>query len=318
MKINVVILNYNGRELLEECLPSIIKASRNSRHDCRVVVLDNLSIDGSPEFLKERFPETSLYSAKENRFLCSFNEWARTSDADILILLNNDIKVEEKFIDPLVEIFNNYPDAFMAGPQCWTFDKLQYEGTRTKIGMKFGFFQGFSRYPGYQQDIKKPGYTASVGSVAAFRIDRFLELKGYDDLYLPGRVEDVDLCYRGWKRGYKAYYVPQSIAYHKGLASFKRDFGYKKTLILSYRNTFLFIWKNITDRRLLFEHVVFLIPWLLFSFIKLNFGFIIGFLQALPRLPQAVSKRAKEKHYFKMTDKELFDLLGWRRYPLSS
>jgi GT2 family glycosyltransferase len=153
--------------------------------------------------------------------------------------------------------------------------------------------------------------------VAAFRRDMFLQLDGYDDLYLPGRLEDVDICYRGWKRGYKAYYVPQSLAYHKGMASFKKDFGYKKTLTLAYRNTFCFIWKNITDKRLLIEHVTFLIPWILFSLFKFNFSFISGLIQALPKLPQALSGRTKEKLWFTKTDRELFDLLKWKKSPLS-
>jgi N-acetylglucosaminyl-diphospho-decaprenol L-rhamnosyltransferase len=314
MEINIVILNFNGKDLLAECLPSILIAAKNSTHNCTVTVLDNKSTDDSVAFVKENFPDVTIYAAKENKVLCSFNELAATLDTEILILLNSDIKLDKNFVDPLVKIFGVYPDAFMAAPQCWTFDRAQFEGMLTKIKMKFGFFQAFSRYPGYAKDIDTPGYTSSAGSVAAFRRDRFLELEGYDDLYLPGRLEDTDLCFRGWKRGYKAYYVPESLAYHKGMASFKKDFGYKKSLVLSYRNTFLFIWKNITDTQMLCEHIFFLPLWILFSLLKLNFSFILGFMQALPRLPQALIRRGKERTYFKESDKELFDLLGWKKY----
>jgi len=318
MKVNIAVLNYNGISLLRECMPSVLEACKASSNICTVTVVDNGSTDKSLDFLRENFPDVVIYIAKTNSFLCSFNDFAEFVSDDIIILLNSDIKLTKGFVDPLVEVFNGHKDAFMSGPQCWTFDKRQYEGTRTKIRMKFGFFQAFSRYPGYEKDIEVPGYTASAGSVAAFRRDRFLELGGYDNLYLPGRVEDVDLCYRGWKRGYKAYYVPQSVSYHKGLASFKRAFGYQNTLVLSYRNTFLFIWKNITDVQLLFEHVIFLMPWLLFSLAKFNFSFLRGFTRALVKLPKALSRRGNQAAYFKEKDKHLLNLLGWKKSPLLS
>ena len=313
MKLHIIILNYNGKGLLEECLPSINEAVSASVYNPRVTVLDNQSTDNSIEFLKNNFRDVEIKIAKANRFLCSFNEYAKESDADILILLNNDIKVSEDFIDSLVMIFEKNPDAFMSSPQCFGFDKSTHEGADTRIGMRFGFFQAFSRYPGYEKNINKPGYTASAGSVLAFRRDRFIELGGYDDLYLPGRMEDVDLCYRGWKRGYKAYYVPESIAYHKGMASFKKHFGYQKSLVLSYRNTFLFIWKNISSPFLLTMHLVFLMPWLVFSLLKLNPAFIIGFVKSLPKMPQAIKRRFREQPLFKKSDIEILRLIGWKR-----
>ena len=298
-KVNIIILNYNGRSLLEECLPSIVDAASFSKNNCKVTVLDNRSTDGSVDFLKSAFPEVEVYVSPKNRVLCSYNEYIERSDDDIVILLNSDIKVDKAFVDPLVDSLSSNKDAFMAGPKCWTFDKKQYEGARSKIGMKFGFFQCFSRYKGYEDDIDKPGYTANIGSFVAFKKNRFLELGGYDDLYLPGRCEDLDICYRGWKRGWKGYYVPQSLVYHKGLESFNKAFGYKKSLVMAYRNTFLFTWKNITDGYHVFRHIFFLFPWLVFSVLKLNFSFVRGFAEALPRLPQALKRRKPESLLFK-------------------
>jgi N-acetylglucosaminyl-diphospho-decaprenol L-rhamnosyltransferase len=316
LKVNIAILNYNGRGLLKECLPSIIRSVKQSKFCAEVTVLDNCSTDNSIEFLKDYFKDVNIRIATTNRFLCSFNEYASESDADILIFLNNDIKVSKHFIDPLISVFKKYPDAFMSSPKCFGFDKSTHEGADTRIGMRFGFFQAFSRYPGYEKNIDIPGYTASAGSILAFRRDRFIELGGYDDLYLPGRMEDVDLCYRGWKRGYKAYYVPESIAYHKGMVSFKKHFGYQKSLVLSYRNTFLFMWKNITSPFLLIAHLVFLVPWLILSLLKLKPAFVIGFMQAIPKMPEAVKRRFHEQPLFKKHDIDILRMLGWKRFLL--
>ena len=69
--INIIILNYNGRDLLAECLPSIVEASHTSKYSCKVTVIDNVSTDDSVSFLKSNFPDVDVVGAKENRVLCS-------------------------------------------------------------------------------------------------------------------------------------------------------------------------------------------------------------------------------------------------------
>ena len=94
MKVDILILNYNGKDLMKEYLPSICEAARNSSHECRVHVVDNISTDGSVDFLRSEFPEVNIYQAKKNRILCSYNDAVRDLDSDVVIFLNNDIKVE--------------------------------------------------------------------------------------------------------------------------------------------------------------------------------------------------------------------------------
>jgi GT2 family glycosyltransferase len=309
--VNIIILNYNGYALLQECLPSVIEAAAGSKYHCRVTVLDNRSSDGSVDFIKNNFPTVDISLAQKNRLLFSYNDYVSSIEEEIVILLNSDIKVDRGFVDPLVECLDQNEDAFVAGPQCWTFDKSRYEGALARIKFKFGLFQCFSRYPGYQADINKPGYTANIGSYAAFNRKKFLELGGYDPLYFPGRCEDLDICYRGWKHGWKGYYVPQSIAYHKGQESFNREFGCRRSLIMAYRNTFYFIWKNITGPRYLFQHLILILPRLSFALFKGDFSLVFGFFQALPNFLSAVDRRKVNRGFFRKTDAELLRLLGW-------
>ncbi len=89
LSVHILVLNYNGRELLEKYLPSLEKAAAQSRFSCRLGVVDNQSSDGSLECLRSRFPKVDLYLAKENRVLCSYNEAALHFEEEILIFMNN-------------------------------------------------------------------------------------------------------------------------------------------------------------------------------------------------------------------------------------
>ena len=306
MKVDIIILNYNGKELLKEYLPGIVTASKESRYDCRVIVLDNKSTDESVNFLEQNFKEVSVYHAKKNRVFCSFNDAAKDSAADILILLNNDIKVEQDFIDPLIEVFKKHKNAFLVGSKCLLFDKVTYEGTKSKWWIEKGMFKSSSHYNGCKKYMDTAGYTMQAG-FGAFDRNKFLELEGFDDLYLPGIIEDADICYRAWKRGYKGYYQPKSLIYHMGQASFKKVFGSKKIMELAHRNTFLFMWKNIDDPLILLKHIAWLPFRLIYSLITGKVEFMSGFLKSIIRLRQAVCRRAKRDKSL-LTDMEVFNI----------
>lgn len=306
MKIEIFILNYNGKDLLEAYLPSIVEASNVSKYDTRVIVIDNCSTDNSLSFVSQDFPNVRIFKTDQNRVFCSYNQAVRLSKADIVILLNNDIIVDKDFIDPLMETFQNYKDAFLVGSKCLLIDKVTYDGTKSKCYIDKGMFKSSTRYDGYESDIDLPGYTMQAG-FGAFDRKKFIELNGYDDLYLPGILEDADLCYRAWKSGYKGYYQPRSLIYHMSQASFKKEFGSKKIMELAHRNTFLFMWKNIDGLIILLKHIFWLPLRILYSIFLGKFEFLTGFLKALRKLPQAISKRRMKKEAL-LSDKEVFEI----------
>ena len=242
--IDLVVLNYNGRRLLEECLPSVIHATHSSRHNCRVAVIDNGSSDDSVEFLASEYAEVRRFPSP-NRGLCSYNDVLSRLDSPIVVLLNNDIKLAPSSIDPLVEPLLAENKCFMTAPLCWLFDGQTYEGLQTAIRWRWGLLQAISDYPGYERVMHSECLTASAGAVMAVDRRRFLELGGFDPLYLPGRLEDLDFAYRGYMAGYHARYVPASVAYHKGEATFRKELGAERSTALALRNTLLFQWKNL-------------------------------------------------------------------------
>lgn len=292
MKIEVIVLNYNGGDLLQECLPSLVNSVKKTRHTARLVLLDNGSTDGSEVFAQTRYPEIEVARARENRLLCSYNDYLQESDCDVAILLNNDMKVEEHFIDPLVSHFEKRDDVFMATPRCLSFDGTRYEGGITQFRMHFGIFWASSRYPGHERNINRVSPTMAAG-YGAFDRKKFLGLGGYDDLYLPGRLEDTDLCFRAWKKGWTLLYEPTSIVYHKGGVSFHKRFGEWGTLRINHRNAFLFTWKNIRDPFFLLSHVL-LLPWrLVLALLRGQTEFVLGFFDACPLLGKALARRVR-------------------------
>ncbi len=93
--------------------------------------------------------------------------------------------------------------------------------------------------------IRRRGLTASAGAALAVDRDKFASLGGFDPLYLPGRLEDLDFAYRGYQAGYRAVYVPEATAWHRGMVTFGRVYGSWGCDELALRNTLLFQWKNL-------------------------------------------------------------------------
>lgn len=248
-RTQILVLNYNGRALLNECLPSIVAAAQRSPVPCSVAVVDNDSSDDSLAWMAANHPDVRVIR-RPNRGLASFNEVLAELDDRVVFLLNNDVKLAPDAVGPLLRAFGEYSDALFTAPQCWTFDGRTYEGMRTRVRTRFGLVQGMSRVPGHESVVHEAGLTAAAGPVLAVDRERFLAIGGYDPIYFPGRIEDLDLGFRGWMAGFRGYYVPESVAYHKGFATFATELGPKRCDGLAIRNTLIFAWKNLRGRRL--------------------------------------------------------------------
>jgi GT2 family glycosyltransferase len=291
--VRLIVLNYNARDLLEKYLPDVLAAARSSRHICRVTLLDNASIDGSVEWVRDNLPEAEVWSAPQNRVLCSYNDYLRSIGDEIVILLNNDIRPDKDFVDPLIEPFVSDPDTFFAATYedralpSWRWGVLSAD----ESGAKNGFYE-------------LEGLAFSAG-IAAFDRKKFMELDGYDDLYLPGRYEDLDLCYRAWRRGWKGYYVPKSRKYHEGGTSFNKAFGWEKTQSMVYRNSVLFMIKNISDPMYLLRFALLLPLRLGAALVQRKWFIWRGFLSVWPRLGLALQKRSQVLRNTMLSDRQV-------------
>lgn len=288
-------MNYNGREVLEKCLPSVVEAAKRSPVPCKVIMLDNRSSDDSVEYLRKNFPSVRIEIAKENRVLFSYNDLIPKLDSDVVILFNNDIKVEPDFISPLISHFSS-PDIFAVAPMEKNFNGIGYSGGKNKIEFTFGLIKAGPFYGDNNPIMEKPGYTY-YNANSAYDRRKFVELGGFDDTFSPFTWEDTDLAYRAWKSGYKFVYEPAGVIYHMESYTFDKEAKrFRKRRMITRRNSFLFAWKNIDDPLMLATHIA-LLPVNLLIALFSDRTWLPAFFEALQSLPKVLSKRRDRVKY---------------------
>jgi GT2 family glycosyltransferase len=288
-RTHILVLNYNGLRWLEECLPTVVEAAERSPVPCAVSVVDNGSTDGSCEHVAGRWPAVGLVR-EENHGLASFNRVLARLEEPVVLLLNNDVKLDPGAVGPLLRAFGDHDDALFSAPLCWAFDGRTYEGMRTRVRMRYGLVQGMCRVPGHEQALGRRDLTAAAGPVLAVDRRRFLALGGYDPIYFPGRIEDLDLGFRAWMAGYRGYYVPESVAYHRGFGTFESELGLARSQRLAGRNTLIFMWKNTAGARLL-THLLWLPIRFGAALLRGRPGFVLGLVSALRQVRRILAAR---------------------------
>jgi O-antigen biosynthesis protein len=312
--ISVVIPSYNGLELLKESLPPILDSvDLNLGHE--VIVVDDGSQDETISFLREHFPPIKVVAMGRNSgFAKASTEGILRSKNRMVALINNDVTVDQDFLSPMLRNFNEN-NVFAVGPKVIKKQGNSYYHLGSKAFFKKGEITII-------RDREEKGETFYVsGGMAVFDKEKFLDLGGFDDLYHPFYWEDVDLCYRALKRGYRILYEPESLLYHKdqGTIVFSKKKGLElffakmRARIIQERNQYLFTWKNILDRGLISRHLMWIPIHLILSFRNKDHIFkSIGFLLALKSLPKALRKRGRERlEKYVLGDRQI---LRWRRF----
>lgn len=283
----ILVLNYNGRVHLQDCLSSAVSVARRYSGRSAVVCVDNRSTDGSPDWVRSTFPEVELMETPVNDFLFSLNAVIAARREEIAIVVNNDMRFDEAFIAPLVSHFDD-PEVFAVGAKILTWD-----GSADTVGPRSAQLRRWWFYKWWNYDRQEPSLTLEAcAGAAAYRRAMFVELGGFDDLYRPGYYEDLDLSYRAWARGWKVVYEPASRAYHKESASMLARYGDRAKARLLYRNHLLFTVKNVGGPGFLLGFLLLLPLRALRPLLEGNRVPFAGFLRALPKLPLALRRRA--------------------------
>ncbi|MGB5323126.1 glycosyltransferase family 2 protein [Lutimonas sp.] len=251
MKIAIVILNWNGQELMEKFLPSVVA---HSIEDATICVADNNSTDDSIAFLKEHYPQVQIIQNEINGgFAKGYNDALKHVDADVYALVNSDIEVSENWLKPIKKVFEQDSNTAIIQPKILDYkDKTKFEYAGAAGG-----FVDFMGYPfcrgrifmNLEQDQGQFNDVADIfwASGACFFIKSAIyhQLGGFDEQYFAHQ-EEIDLCWRVQNEGYAIKYVGGSEVYHVGGATL-RESNPQKTY-LNFRNSLFTIAKNVPKR----------------------------------------------------------------------
>lgn len=283
----ILVLNWNGIAHLEHLLPTLREAVRVAGGDVPIVVVDNRSTGGDVEWIGAHFPEVEVVVAPRNDYLFSLNDAVAARTEDVVVILNNDMRVAPDFLPPLLAHFED-PDVFAASALV-----LDWEGTRRTTGQRLISVRRFWVYREWRLDVDEPVYTLEGGGgCAAFDRRKFVALGGFDPLYRPGYFEDIDLSFRAWQRGWRSVFEPRSVIYHRVGATLANDPKARRLDRLLNRNLTLFTLKNVDGWGFLAGFLLLLPVRILRSLLRER-DLALGVLAAAPRAGVALRSRLR-------------------------
>jgi O-antigen biosynthesis protein len=305
---SLVIPNWNGKDLLERFLPSWVAAIAG-HPGSEIVVVDNGSTDGSADWIRANYPDVRLLALPANLgFGGGSNAGFRAARNDVVVLLNSDMRVEPDFLAPLLAGFTDEL-VFAVSCQIYLGDKSK---RREETGLTHGWWQDGGLRVGHREDRAVdslfPCFYGGGGS-CAFDRRKFLELGGFDELLAPFYLEDTDLGFLAWKRGWKVLYQPASVVHHEHRGTIGRNFADDYIQSVLQKNFLLFCWKNIHSWRRLAAHFFFSFVTSIVTAWSGNApgrSSARGILRAFERLPKAIRSRWMARSVAIIDDSEAF------------
>ncbi|MEM9340751.1 MAG: glycosyltransferase family 2 protein [Bacteroidota bacterium] len=246
-KIAVIILNYNGKNYLEQFLPSVIEHSQYAE----IIVADNASTDDSIPFLQQHHPDLRQIVLDQNYgFAGGYNKALEQVSADYFVLLNSDVEVTTGWLDPMVSFLEKNPDYAACQPKILDFnrkDHFEYAGAAGGYVDVLGYpfcrgrvFDTIEKDEGQYNDEADVFW--ATGACFTIRSDLFTAIGGFDKDFFA-HMEEIDLCWRLLNHGHKIRYIPDSKVYHVGGGTLSQSSAFKT--YLNFRNSFYVLIKNI-------------------------------------------------------------------------
>lgn len=248
-KVAIVILNWNGSELFDTFLPSVIRNSQLPGTE--IIVADNDSTDNSVEHLKSKFPSVKIIILEKNfGFAEGYNRALKQVEADYFVLLNSDVEVTPGWLDAPLKLLEKHENVAAVQPKilsCKKPHQFEYAGAAGGFIDKFGypFCRGriLNRMePDLGQFNKSTPIFWASGACMFIKADVFKKAGGFDGDFWA-HMEEIDLCWQLKNRGYKIMYQPESVVFHLGGGTLSYDSPQK--VYLNFRNNLLMLYKNL-------------------------------------------------------------------------
>ncbi|MDD6553142.1 MAG: glycosyltransferase family 2 protein [Prevotellaceae bacterium] len=252
-KVAVVILNWNGREMLKKFLPAVYQYSRE---EAEVWVADNRSTDCSMEMLEEQFPQVKTLLLDQNYgFAGGYNRALKQIEADYYVLLNSDVEVPHHWLTPMLEFMERRPDVAACQPKLLSYydhDVFEYAGAAGGFLDRYGYpFCRGRVFSTVERDNDQydtvDDLLWATGACLMIRSKDFEDVGGFDDRFFAHN-EEIDLCWRLRQRGRRVVCVPDSEVYHVGGGTLPQ--GNPRKTFLNFRNNLTMLYKNLPDDEL--------------------------------------------------------------------
>jgi len=253
----LAILNYNGIHHLEYLLPTVKEALANYPGSCRAVVLDNCSTQGDVEWVRSHYPTIEAIPAPANDYLFSYNWLLPQIEEEVVILLNNDLRLSPDFLPPLLQHFQ-HDDVFAVSATSLDWEGKVYTCGPSRLKHRHGWYQW--DYAPQQQERCHTLFAS--GGFSAIDRQKFLELGGFNAVFHPAYCEDLDLCFRAWRKGWRSIFEPESVVFHREHGSWGKQTEYSPAP-LAFRGQLLFAWLSLPPSASLPERYVMYV-WVLF------------------------------------------------------
>ncbi|MBQ3624829.1 MAG: glycosyltransferase family 2 protein [Prevotella sp.] len=257
-RVAIVILNWNGRKMLAEYLPSVLDYSRA---DADIYVADNASTDDSVDFLQQHYAsEVKLIRLEKNwGFAEGYNRALAEIDAEYFVLLNSDVEVTHHWLTPLIEFMDSHEKVAACQPKLLSLtdkDFFEYAGASGGFIDRYGYpFCRGRIFDTLEEDNGQYDYRQEIfwatGACLFIRAKDYADVGGLDARFFAHN-EEIDLCWRLRLRGRKIYCIPESVVYHLGGGSLPK--GNPMKTFLNFRNNLTMLYKNLPESDL--RHVM--------------------------------------------------------------
>lgn len=251
--VAIVILNWNGKEMLRRYLPTVLQYSRD---EATVYVADNASTDDSLAMLREHFPEVRLIELDNNwGFAEGYNKALGQIEADYYLLLNSDIEVTHHWLTPMVEFMDVHPEVAACQPKLLSVtdrDRFEYAGASGGFLDRLGYpFCRGRIFETVECDNGQYDYQTEIfwatGAAMMIRSKDYWDVKGLDGRFFAHN-EEIDLCWRLRIRGRKIVCIPESYVYHVGGGTLPKSNPMKT--FLNFRNNLTMLYKCLPEEEL--------------------------------------------------------------------
>lgn len=295
-KVTVVIPNYNGRHFMERCLESL---REQSCQDYQILVVDNASVDGSVEYMKEHYPEINIIALDKNYgFSKAVNTGIQNCHTPYVILLNNDTAVDKYYIEEMLKAVSVSPRIFSVSSKMI---QMYHPGLIDSAGdlytlIGWGICRGTGRPV---SNYMKPDeiFSACAGA-AIYRRSVFKKIGLFDEHHFA-YMEDIDIGYRAKIYGYKNIYCPTALVYHVGSGTSGSKYNSFKVR-LSSRNNIYLDYKNMPVGQLILNFPALAAGYLVkyLFFVKIGFGkdFLEGIKEGFQNIRQLKKVPFQKKH----------------------